>query len=183
MDKKGFSTAVGDEGGFAPNLAGHAEALQLILQAIETAGYFPGEDVLIGLDCAASEFYKDGKYHLKGESLELSSEQLVDYLSNLADAYPIVSIEDGMAEGDWDGWEKLTQRMGKKIQLVGDDVFVTNTRIFKEGIKTPRFICTLKVARFLDTEGIIPEYNLQYLRYYHYYHMRLLIATRELLIL
>ncbi len=135
LDKKGFSTAVGDEGGFAPNLAGHAEALQLILQAIETAGYFPGEDVLIGLDCAASEFYKDGKYHLKGESLELSSEQLVDYLSNLADAYPIVSIEDGMAEGDWDGWEKLTQRMGKKIQLVGDDVFVTNTRIFKEGIK------------------------------------------------
>ena len=135
LDKKGFSTAVGDEGGFAPNLAGHAEALQLILQAIETAGYFPGEDVLIGLECAASEFYKDGKYHLKGESLELSSEQLVDYLSNLADAYPIVSIEDGMAEGDWDGWEKLTQRMGKKIQLVGDDVFVTNTRIFKEGIK------------------------------------------------
>lgn len=135
LDKKGFSTAVGDEGGFAPNLAGHAEALQLIIQAIETAGYFPGEDVLIGLDCAASEFYKDGKYRLKGEKLELSSEQLVDYLSNLADAYPIVSIEDGMAEGDWDGWEKLTKRMGRNIQLVGDDVFVTNTRIFKEGIK------------------------------------------------
>ena len=135
LDKKGFSTSVGDEGGFAPNLASHAEALQLIVQAIEAAGYFPGEDVLIGLDCAASEFYKDGKYQLAGEGLQLTSAQLVDYLANLADLFPIVSIEDGMAEGDWDGWKLLTERLGKKVQIVGDDVFVTNTRIFKEGIK------------------------------------------------
>lgn len=135
LDKKGFSTAVGDEGGFAPNLGSHAEGLQLVVQAIEAAGYFPGEDVLIGLDCAASEFYRDGKYHLAGEGLQLTSAQLVDYLANLADSFPIVSIEDGMAEGDWDGWKLLTERLGKKVQIVGDDVFVTNTRIFKEGIK------------------------------------------------
>src|SRR5574344_619901 len=118
LDKKGFSTAVGDEGGFAPNLASHAEGLQLVVQAIEAAGYFPGEDVLIGLDCAASEFYKDGKYHLAGENLQLTSAQLVDYLANLADTFPIVSSEDGMAEGDWDGWKLLTERLGKKIQIV-----------------------------------------------------------------
>jgi len=135
LDKKGHSTAVGDEGGFAPNLGSHAEALQLVIEAIEIAGYFPGEDVLIALDCAASEFYKDGKYQLKGEGLELTSAQFVDYLANLADQFPIVSIEDGMAEGDWDGWKLLTDRLGKTVQIVGDDVFVTNTRIFKEGIK------------------------------------------------
>ena len=135
LDKKGFSTAVGDEGGIAPNLASHAEGLQLVVQAIEAAGYFPGEDVLIALDCAASEFYKDGKYNLAGEGLQLTSAQLVDYLANLAETFPIVSIEDGMAEGDWEGWKLLTERLGKKIQIVGDDVFVTNTRIFKEGIK------------------------------------------------
>ncbi len=135
LHKKGFSTAVGDEGGFAPNLGSHAEALQLILQAIENAGYGPGDDVLIGLDCAASELYRDGRYHLAGESLQLSSHELVDYLANLADRFPIVSIEDGMAEGDWDGWKVLTGRLGKGVQIVGDDVFVTNTRIFKEGIK------------------------------------------------
>ena len=131
LDKKGL----GDEGGFAPNLASHAEGLQLVVQAIEAAGYFPGEDVLIALDCAASEFYKDGKYNLAGEGLQLTSAQLVDYLANLAETFPIVSIEDGMAEGDWEGWKLLTERLGKKIQIVGDDVFVTNTRIFKEGIK------------------------------------------------
>ncbi len=135
LDKKGFSTAVGDEGGFAPNLSSHSEGLQLVVQAIEAAGYVPGEDVLIGLDCAASEFYKDGKYHLAGENLQLTSAQLVDYLANLADSFPIVSIEDGMAEGDWDGWKLLTERLGKTVQIVGDDVFVTNTKIFKEGIK------------------------------------------------
>jgi enolase len=135
LDKKGHSTAVGDEGGFAPNLGSHAEALQLVIEAIEIAGYFPGEDVLIALDCAASEFYKDGKYHLAGEGLQLTSAQFVDYLANLADQFPIVSIEDGMAEGDWDGWKLLTDRLGKKVQIVGDDVFVTNTKIFKEGIK------------------------------------------------
>ena len=134
LDKKGFSTAVGDEGGFAPNLGSHAEAIQLILQAVEQAGYTPGQDVLIALDCAASEFYKDGKYKLAGEGLELTSAQFVDYLANLADQFPIVSIEDGMAEGDWDGWKLLTDRLGKKVQLVGDDLFVTNTKILKEGI-------------------------------------------------
>ena len=135
LDKKGFSTAVGDEGGFAPNLSGHTEALQLIVQAIEAAGYTPGEDVLIGLDCAASEFFKDNQYQLSGEGLQLTSEQLVDYLEKLVDGFPIVSIEDGMAEGDWAGWKLLTDRLGGRIQIVGDDVFVTNTRIFKEGIK------------------------------------------------
>ncbi|MEZ7912233.1 MAG: phosphopyruvate hydratase [Propionivibrio sp.] len=135
LDQKGFSTAVGDEGGFAPSLGSHAEALQLIVQAIETAGYFPGEDVLIGLDCAASEFYKDGKYLLAGESLELTSAQFIDYLANLVDQFPIVSIEDGMAEGDWEGWKQLTDRLGDGVQIVGDDVFVTNTRILKEGIQ------------------------------------------------
>ena len=135
LDKKGYSTAVGDEGGFAPNLRSHTEALQFIVQAIEAAGYFPGEDVLIGLDCAASEFYKDGSYQLSGEGLQLTSAQFVDYLASLAENFPIVSIEDGMAEDDWEGWKLLTERMGAKVQLVGDDVFVTNTRIFKEGIK------------------------------------------------
>ncbi|MDR3220876.1 MAG: phosphopyruvate hydratase [Candidatus Accumulibacter sp.] len=135
LDQKGFSTAVGDEGGFAPGLADHADALRFIVQAIETAGYSPGEDVLIGLDCAASEFYQDGKYVLTGEGLELTSEQLADYLAKLVDQFPIVSIEDGMSESDWDGWKLLTERLGAKVQIVGDDIFVTNTRIFKEGIK------------------------------------------------
>jgi enolase len=135
LDKKGHSTAVGDEGGFAPNLGSHAEALQIIMQAIEAAGYVPGKDVLLALDCAASEFYKDGKYHLAGEGLQLTSAQFVDYLANLADQFPIVSIEDGMSEADWDGWKLLTDRLGKTIQIVGDDIFVTNTKIFKEGIK------------------------------------------------
>ena len=135
LDKNGHSTAVGDEGGFAPNLGSHAEALELIMQAIQNAGYVPGKDVLLALDCAASEFYKDGKYHLSGEGLQLSSAQFVDYLATLCDKFPIVSIEDGMSEADWDGWKLLTDRLGKKVQIVGDDVFVTNTRIFKEGIQ------------------------------------------------
>ncbi|MFV0371939.1 MAG: phosphopyruvate hydratase [Azonexus sp.] len=135
LDQKGHSTAVGDEGGFAPNLGSHAEALEIIMQAVEAAGYVPGQDVLLALDCAASEFYKDGKYHLAGEGLQLTSEQFTDYLANLADQFPIVSIEDGMAEGDWDGWKLLTDRLGKKVQIVGDDLFVTNTRILKEGIQ------------------------------------------------
>lgn len=135
LETRGMSTAVGDEGGFAPDIASHSEALKLIVEAIETAGYFPGEDVLLGLDCAASEFFRDGKYHLAGEGLQLTSAQLGDYLTNLANAFPIVSIEDGMAEDDWGGWKLLTERLGRRIQLVGDDVFVTNTRIFREGIK------------------------------------------------
>jgi len=135
LDQKGHSTAVGDEGGFAPNLGSHAEAVQLIMQATEIAGYVPGKDVLIALDCAASEFFKDGKYHLEGEGLQLTSAQFADYLANLAEQFPIVSIEDGMAEGDWDGWKILSERLADKVQLVGDDLFVTNTKILKEGIQ------------------------------------------------
>ena len=135
LDQQGHSTAVGDEGGFAPNLGSHAEALQVISQAVEKAGYVLGKDVLLALDCAASEFFKDGKYHLSGEKLQLTSAQFVDYLANLADQFPIVSIEDGMAEGDWEGWKLLTDRLGKRVQIVGDDLFVTNTKILREGIQ------------------------------------------------
>ena len=134
VDKKGYPTTVGDEGGFAPNVSGNDEAIGLILQAIEAAGYEPGSDVLLGLDCASSEFFADGKYKLASENLELSSAQFADYLANLADRYPIVSIEDGMAEGDWPGWKLLTDKLGKKVQIVGDDVFVTNPKIIREGI-------------------------------------------------
>lgn len=133
-DQKGYSTTVGDEGGFAPSLASHEEAILLILEAIDKAGYTAGDDVLLALDCAASEFYKDGKYHLSAENMALTSAQFVDYLANLADKYPIISIEDGMSEHDWDGWKLLTERLGKKIQLVGDDLFVTNPKILAEGI-------------------------------------------------
>jgi len=135
VDKKGYPTTVGDEGGFAPNVSGNDEAIELILKAIETAGYMPGQDVVLGLDCASSEFYKDGKYILASEKLELSSEAFADYLATLADRYPIISIEDGMAEGDWGGWKTLTDKLGKKVQIVGDDLFVTNPRILREGIQ------------------------------------------------
>jgi len=131
---KGMSVAVGDEGGFAPNVANHEAALQMILQAIEAAGYRPGEDIALGLDCAASEFYKEGKYHVEAEGQVLAAAEWTDILATWADKYPIISIEDGMAEGDWDGWKTLTERLGKKVQLVGDDLFVTNTKILKEGI-------------------------------------------------
>jgi enolase len=125
---------VGDEGGFAPSVASHEEAIQLILQAIEAAGYTAGEQIALGLDCAASEFFKDGKYHLEGEGLSLTAEQWTDMLATWVDKYPIISIEDAMGEGDWDGWKHLTNVLGKKVQLVGDDLFVTNTKILKEGI-------------------------------------------------
>ena len=135
LHDKGISTAVGDEGGFAPSVASHEEAIQLILQAIEAAGYVAGEQIALGLDCAASEFYKDGKYHLEGEGLVLTAEQWTDMLATWVDKYPIISIGDGMHEGDWAGWAHLTERLGKKVQLVGDDLFVTNTQILKEGIE------------------------------------------------
>jgi enolase len=134
IDAKGMPTSVGDEGGFAPNVANHEAAIQLILEAIDKAGYNAGSQIALGLDCAASEFYKDGKYHLDAEGLVLSAEEWTDVLANWADKYPIISIEDGMHEGDWAGWAHLTQRLGKKLQLVGDDLFVTNTRILQEGI-------------------------------------------------
>ena len=131
---KGMSVAVGDEGGFAPNVPGHEAAIQMILEAIDKAGYTAGEQIALGLDCAASEFYKDGEYHLEGEGLKLSAAAWTDMLATWVDKYPIISIEDGMAEGDWDGWKLLTERLGEKVQLVGDDLFVTNTKILKEGI-------------------------------------------------
>jgi len=134
LDKRGFPTSVGDEGGFAPNVSGTEEALNLILEAVSNAGYEPGQDVLLALDCAASEFYKDGKYELAGEKLSLGAAQFTDYLATLADKFPIVSIEDGMAESDWEGWKLLTDRLGRKVQIVGDDLFVTNTKILREGI-------------------------------------------------
>jgi enolase len=134
LHDKHISTAVGDEGGFAPSVASHEEAIQLILQAIEAAGYTAGEQIMLGLDCAASEFFKDGKYHLEGEGLSLTAEQWTDMLATWCDKYPIISIEDAMGEGDWAGWKHLTERLGKKVQLVGDDLFVTNTKILKEGI-------------------------------------------------
>ncbi|HEX3061933.1 MAG TPA: phosphopyruvate hydratase [Usitatibacter sp.] len=134
IDKEGMSTAVGDEGGFAPNLPSNEAAIQWLLRAIEGAGYHAGEQVMIGMDCAASEFYKDGKYRFEAEKLSYTSAQLVDLFAAWCDKYPILSIEDGMAEQDWEGWELLTKRLGKDVQLVGDDVFVTNTRILAEGI-------------------------------------------------
>jgi enolase len=133
-DKKGYPTTVGDEGGFAPNVSGTQEALELILEAVSNAGYEPGRDVLLALDCAASEFYKNGKYELAGEGLSLTAEGFTDYLATLCDKFPIVSVEDGMAEGDWAGWKILTDKLGKNVQVVGDDLFVTNTRILREGI-------------------------------------------------
>ena len=136
INDKGMPTAVGDEGGFAPNVPSHEAAIELILQAIDQAGYTAGQDIVLGLDCAASEFYKDGQYVLAGEGgLKLTARAWADMLAAWADKYPIISIEDGMAEGDWDGWKLLTERLGKKVQLVGDDLFVTNTKILKEGIE------------------------------------------------
>ena len=135
LHDKGISTAVGDEGGFAPNVENHEAAIQMILEAIDKAGYTAGEQIALGLDCAASEFYKAGKYELAGEGLSLSAQEWTDMLSTWVDKYPIISIEDGMAEGDWDGWKILTDRLGKKVQIVGDDLFVTNTKILKEGIE------------------------------------------------
>ena len=135
IDGRGMSTAVGDEGGFAPSVENHEAAIQLILEAIDKAGYTAGEQIALGLDCAASEFYKDGEYVLAGEGgIKLSAASWADMLATWCDKYPIISIEDGMHEGDWDGWKLLTDRLGKKVQLVGDDLFVTNTKILKEGI-------------------------------------------------
>ena len=135
INDKGMSTAVGDEGGFAPSVENHEAAIQLILQAIDAAGYTAGEQIALGLDCAASEFYKDGHYVLEGEGgIKLTAQQWTDMLAAWVDKYPIISIEDGMHEGDWEGWKILTERLGKNVQLVGDDLFVTNTKILKEGI-------------------------------------------------
>jgi enolase len=134
LKKKGYNTAVGDEGGFAPNLKSNEEAVQVILEAIEKAGYKPGQDVFLGLDSAASEFYENGIYDLKGEGKKKSSEEMIAFYEDWIKRYPIITIEDGMSEKDWKGWKLLTERLGGKIQLVGDDIFVTNTSIFTKGI-------------------------------------------------
>ena len=135
LKEKGLNTAVGDEGGFAPNLNSNEEAVQAIVEAVERAGYKLGEEIYLGLDVASSEFYRDGKYHLSGEGKVLSSEEFASYLEDWVNRYPIISIEDGMDEGDWDGWRILTEKLGDRVQLVGDDLFVTNTKILKEGIE------------------------------------------------
>ncbi|HYJ99655.1 MAG TPA: phosphopyruvate hydratase, partial [Burkholderiaceae bacterium] len=135
LGDRGISTAVGDEGGFAPSVENHEAAIQLILEAIDKAGYTAGTQIAIGLDCAASEFYKDGEYKLESEGLSLTAAAWTDMLAGWVDEYPIISIEDGMHEGDWDGWKHLNDRLGSKVQLVGDDLFVTNTKILKEGIE------------------------------------------------
>ncbi|WP_209124990.1 phosphopyruvate hydratase [Alkalihalobacillus sp. BA299] len=132
---KGLNTAVGDEGGFAPNLSSNEEALQTIIEAIEKAGYKPGEEVVLALDVASSELYRDGKYHLEGEGVVKTSEEMIEFYSDLVSKYPIISIEDGLDENDWDGWKKLTDALGTKVQLVGDDLFVTNTEKLSEGIE------------------------------------------------
>jgi len=135
LKNKGLNTAVGDEGGFAPNLASNEEAIEVILQAIEKAGFKAGQDIFLGLDVASSEFYENGVYNIASEGKKLDAAQFTDYLANWVDKYPIISIEDGMAEGDWDGWKLLTDKLAKRVQLVGDDLFVTNTLILKEGIE------------------------------------------------
>ncbi|MBX5463117.1 MAG: phosphopyruvate hydratase [Steroidobacteraceae bacterium] len=135
LNDRGLSTAVGDEGGFAPNLGSNAEALAVILGSIEKAGYKPGRDIYLGLDVASSEFFKDGRYVLESEARTFTSAEFTEYLATLVSQYPIITIEDGMAEGDWAGWAELTKRLGNRIQLVGDDLFVTNTKILKEGIE------------------------------------------------
>ena len=134
LSAKGLSTTVGDEGGFAPNLSSNEEAVEVILEAIEKAGFKAGEDIFLGLDVASSEFYEDGKYNLESENKILSAEEFIDFLAPWFDKYPIITMEDGLAEDDWDGWRLLTDRLGKDVQLVGDDLFVTNTEIFKKGI-------------------------------------------------
>jgi enolase 1/2/3 len=134
IDERGMPTTVGDEGGFAPNLPSNEAALQLLVEAIDKAGYTPGSDIALALDCAATEFHRDGAYRLESENRALTAPQFADVLATWCDRYPIISIEDGMAEDDWDGWRLLTERLGERVQLVGDDIFVTNTKILREGI-------------------------------------------------
>ncbi len=135
LQDRRLATAVGDEGGFAPRLPNHEAAIKVIIEAIEAAGYRPGHDVALGLDCASSEFFEDGEYTLRAEGLVMKAPEFVDYLAAWVEKYPIISIEDGMAENDWDGWKLLTRRLGRKVQLVGDDLFVTNTRYLQQGIE------------------------------------------------
>ncbi|MFC1898513.1 phosphopyruvate hydratase [Candidatus Cloacimonadota bacterium] len=154
LKKSGHSTGVGDEGGFAPDLNSNEEALQVIMKAIELANYKPGEDIYIALDPASSEFYKDGKYHLKAENKVLSSEEMVDYYANLVEKYPIISIEDGLAEDDWKGWKLMNEKLGNQIQIVGDDLFVTNVDRLEKGIKED---CANSILIKLNQIGTLSE--------------------------
>jgi len=154
LKKQGYSTSVGDEGGFAPNLKSNEEAIEVIMKAIVESGYRPGEDVFITLDPAASEFFEQGKYYLKGEAKTLTSEEMVEYYANLVSKYPIISIEDGLAEDDWKGWKLLNDRLGKKIQIVGDDLFVTNKVRLSQGIKTA---CANSILIKLNQIGTLTE--------------------------
>ena len=154
LKEQGYSTSVGDEGGFAPNLKSNEEAIEVIIKAIESSGYRPGEDVYITLDPAASEFFKQGKYHLKGEDRVLTGDEMVDYYAKLCDKYPIVSVEDGLAEDDWTGWEKMTKDLGNKIQIVGDDIFVTNRVRLSKGIKQG---CANSILIKLNQIGTLTE--------------------------
>ncbi|MDD3051816.1 MAG: phosphopyruvate hydratase [Candidatus Cloacimonetes bacterium] len=154
LKKAGYSTAVGDEGGFAPNLKSNEEALEKIVEAIQIAGYKPGEDIFIALDPASSEFFENGKYQLKAEKSSLSSAEMVDYYTNLVNKYPIVSIEDGLAEDDWEGWKLMNEKLGKKIQIVGDDIFVTNVERLKKGIETK---CANSILIKLNQIGTLTE--------------------------
>jgi enolase len=154
LAKDGHVTSVGDEGGFAPNLKSHKEAFEYIIRAIEAAGYRPGPDIALAIDSAASEFYKDGKYVLAGEKKTLSSEQMVDYLGDFVRSYPLISIEDGLAEGDWEGWSQLTATLGERIQIVGDDIFVTNPEILARGIEEG---CANSILIKLNQIGTLSE--------------------------
>jgi enolase len=154
LHKKGMATSVGDEGGFAPNLATNEEALIVIMQAIEAAGYVPGKDIYIAIDAAASSFYKDGKYHLAAENKAYTSDELIDYYENLINKYPIASLEDGLAENDWDGWVVMNKRLGKRVQIVGDDIFVTNPERIKKGIELN---CANSVLIKLNQIGSVSE--------------------------
>ena len=135
LKEKGLNTSVGDEGGFAPNLTSNIQAIEVIMESIAVAGYMPGKDVWIALDPAATEFFRAGKYHLEGEGKTMTSLEMVDYYASLADKYPIISIEDGLAEDDWEGWQEMTRRLGNRVQIVGDDLFVTNTKRLQMGIE------------------------------------------------
>ena len=163
LKEKGLSTALGDEGGFAPNLSNNAEAIEVILEAVVKAGYKPEEDIVIALDVASSEMYKDGKYHLEGEGLVKTSEEMVDYLAELCEKYPIISIEDGLAEDDWAGWKLLTKKIGKKVQLVGDDLFVTNEERLVQGITKAALSCEsfLSAASFQETSKVLTDASIK----------------------
>ncbi|MCD6362663.1 MAG: phosphopyruvate hydratase [Synergistetes bacterium] len=161
LKERGLVTSVGDEGGFAPGLSSNEEPLALLVEAIEKAGYKPGEEIALAMDPAASEFFKDGKYHLKADGLELTSEEMVDFYEKLVDKYPIISLEDGLAEEDWEGWKILTQRLGSRIQLVGDDIFVTNPerlgRGIKEGVANAILIKLNQIGTLTETLDVINQ--------------------------